>query len=48
MEDLAVYGYLTNTKIKIIIILTISINPVKDMEMKQVIWKDKQIYKIKT
>jgi len=36
MEDLAVYGYLTNTKIKIIIILTISINPVKDMEMKQV------------
>eukprot|EP00833_Pecoramyces_ruminatium_P012670 jgi/Orpsp1_1/1186702/evm.model.d7180000052644.1 len=44
MEDLAVYGYLTNTKIKIIIILTISINPVKDMEMKQIFRKVHGVY----
>lgn len=44
MEDLAVYGYLTNTKIKIIIILTISINPVKDMEMKQIFRKVHNVY----
>ncbi|KAI9199564.1 Sedlin [Polychytrium aggregatum] len=39
MEDLAVYGYMTNTRIKIVVIITLTDTAVKDAEMKNVLRK---------
>jgi len=36
MEDLSVYGYMTNTKIKFIIVLTVPDVIIKDLDMKNV------------
>ncbi|CAG8433045.1 6331_t:CDS:2 [Ambispora gerdemannii] len=36
MEDLAVYGYLTNTRVKFVIVLAVPDAIIRDLEMKNV------------
>ncbi|KAJ3288794.1 Trafficking protein particle complex subunit 2-like protein [Blyttiomyces sp. JEL0837] len=36
MADLAVYGYMTNTKVKFIVVITVAETSVKDIEMRNV------------
>lgn len=36
MEDLSVYGYMTNTKVKFITVLTVPDVIIKDLDMKNV------------
>lgn len=48
LEDLAVYGYVTDTKIKFILLLALKDQPIKDADVKNVknhIFPDLQIFK---
>ncbi|RKP27893.1 Sedlin, partial [Syncephalis pseudoplumigaleata] len=36
MEDMAVYGYMTNTRIKFIVVITVPQSPIRDADMKPI------------
>ncbi|KAG9289799.1 hypothetical protein G9A89_015379 [Geosiphon pyriformis] len=44
MEDLAVYGYLTNTRVKFIVVLAVPDAIIKDLDMKIIFYKIHTVY----
>ncbi|KAI8099230.1 Sedlin, N-terminal conserved region-domain-containing protein [Halteromyces radiatus] len=44
MEDLAVYGYMTNTKVKFIVVISVTDGVIRDTDMKAIFRKIHQAY----
>jgi len=44
MEDLAVYGFLTNTRVKIILVIAVTDNVIKDADVKAIFTKVHSAY----